>query len=101
MARIRPPAARSWFLTNFLQEARNGQIFAVAGHVKLIGGQNLAKSLGVTFDERVDTVFKSKTETGESNTVEQVAAFVLLLAVPAGRGIAGAQLSIDGGIASY
>ena len=39
--------------------------------------------------------------TGELNTVEQVAELTLMLAGPAGRGITGAQLSIDGGIASY
>lgn len=65
------------------------------------GGQNLAASLGMTFDEMVDNVFKSKTMTGELNTVEQVADLALLLAGPAGRGITGSQLSVDGGIATY
>lgn len=65
------------------------------------GGPGLAKSLGMTFDEMVDNVFKSKTLTGELNTVEQVAEMALLLAGPAGRGITGALLSVDGGIAPY
>jgi len=65
------------------------------------GGVDLAASLGMTFDEMVDNVFKSKTMTGELNTVEQVAELTLMLAGPTGRGITGAQLSIDGGIASY
>jgi len=65
------------------------------------GGPVLAKSLGMTFDEMVENVFKSQTMTGELNTVEQVAELVLLLAGPAGRGITGAQLSVDGGIATY
>jgi 3-hydroxybutyrate dehydrogenase len=65
------------------------------------GGPTLAASLGMTFDEMVDKLFKSKTMTGELNTVEQVAEFALLLAGPAGRGITGAQLSVDGGIATY
>jgi 3-hydroxybutyrate dehydrogenase len=65
------------------------------------GGPVLAESLGMTFDEMVENVFKSQTMTGELNTVEQVAELALLLAGPAGRGITGAQLSIDGGIATY
>ena len=44
---------------------------------------------------------KSQTMTGELNTVEQVAELAMLLAGPAGRGITGAQLSVDGGIATY
>ena len=65
------------------------------------GGQNLAASLGMTFDEMVDNLFKSKTMTGELNTVEQVAELALVLAGPAGRGITGSQLSVDGGISTY
>jgi len=65
------------------------------------GGPDLAASLGMTFDEMVENLFKSKTMTGELNTVEQVADLALLLAGPAGRGITGAQLSVDGGIATY
>jgi NAD(P)-dependent dehydrogenase (short-subunit alcohol dehydrogenase family) len=65
------------------------------------GGPGLAESLGMSFEEMVDTVFKSKTLTGELNTVEQVAQMALLLATPAGRGITGALLSVDGGIAPY
>lgn len=65
------------------------------------GGQNLAASLGMTFEEMVDNLFKSKTMTGELNTVEQVADLAILLAGPAGRGITGTQLSVDGGIATY
>jgi 3-hydroxybutyrate dehydrogenase len=65
------------------------------------GGPVLAESLGMTFDEMVENVFKSQTMTGELNTVEQVAELALVLAGPAGRGITGAQLSIDGGIATY
>lgn len=65
------------------------------------GGPVLAESLGMTFDEMVENVFKSQTMTGELNTVEQVAELALVLAGPAGRGITGAQLSVDGGIATY
>ena len=65
------------------------------------GGPDLARSLGMTFDEMVEKIFKSKTLTGELNTVEQVAEMALFLASPAGRGITGATLSVDGGIAPY
>ena len=65
------------------------------------GGPGLAASLGMTFDEMVDKIFKSKTLTGELNTVDQVAQMALLLAGPAGRGITGALLSVDGGISPY
>jgi 3-hydroxybutyrate dehydrogenase len=65
------------------------------------GGPELAKSLGMTFEEMVDTLFRSKTLTGELNTVAQVAELAVLLAGPAGRGITGALLSVDAGIAPY
>lgn len=65
------------------------------------GGPGLAASLGMTFEEMVDNIFRSKTLTGELNTVEQVAQMALLLAGPAGRGITGALLSVDAGIAPY
>lgn len=43
------------------------------------GGPVLAESLGMTFDEMVENVFKSQTMTGELNTVEQVAELALVL----------------------
>ena len=65
------------------------------------GGPALAASMGMTFDEMVENVFKAKTLTGELNTVEQVAETAVFLASAAGRGITGAQLSVDGGMAPY
>ena len=65
------------------------------------GGPALAETMGMTFDEMVNNVFKAKTLTGELNTVEQVAETAVFLASPAGRGITGAQLSVDGGMAPY
>ncbi len=67
----------------------------------LDGGPGLAKTLGMSFDELVDNVFKAKTMTGEINTVEQVAETAVFLASPAGRGITGAQISVDAGMTSY
>ena len=64
-------------------------------------GPATAEAMGMTFDEMVENIFKSKTLTGELNTVEQVAEMALFLASPVGRGITGATLSVDGGIAPY
>jgi NAD(P)-dependent dehydrogenase (short-subunit alcohol dehydrogenase family) len=65
------------------------------------GGPALAETLGMTFDEMVNNVFKAKTLTGELNTVEQIAEMAVFLASPAGRGITGAQISVDGGMSPY
>ena len=65
------------------------------------GGPGTAASMGMTYQEMIDNVFKAKTMTGEVNTVEQVAAVAVLLASPAGRGITGAFINVDGGQAPY
>lgn len=65
------------------------------------GGPALAESMGMTFDEMVENVFKAKTLTGELNTVEQIGETAVFLASPAGRGITGAQISVDGGMTPY
>jgi enoyl-[acyl-carrier-protein] reductase (NADH) len=57
--------------------------------------------MGMTFDEMVENVFKAKTLTGELNTVEQIGETAVFLASPAGRGITGAQISVDGGMTPY
>ena len=60
-----------------------------------------AAAMGLTYDEMVEKVFKSKTLTGELNTVEQVAAIAVLLASDAGRGITGSFFNVDGGQSPY
>jgi 3-hydroxybutyrate dehydrogenase len=65
------------------------------------GGPGTAAAMGMTYDEMVENVFKSKTLTGELNTVEQVAAVAVLLASEAGRGITGAFFNVDGGQSPY
>lgn len=67
----------------------------------LNGGPGTAAAMGLTFDEMVDQVFKSKTLTGQLNTAEQVAAVAVLLASDAGRGITGSFFNVDGGQAPY
>ena len=66
-----------------------------------VTGGDFHEALGMTLDEMVDTVFKSKTLTGEINTAEQVAETAVFLASPTGRGITGAQISVDAGISTY
>jgi 3-hydroxybutyrate dehydrogenase len=65
------------------------------------GGPGLAQSMGITFDEMVNDVFKAKTMTGELNTVEQIGEMTAFLASSAGRGITGQQLSVDCGLSTY
>jgi NAD(P)-dependent dehydrogenase (short-subunit alcohol dehydrogenase family) len=65
------------------------------------GGPGTAAAMGLTFDEMVDQVFKSKTLTGQLNTAAQVAAVAVLLASEAGRGITGSFFNVDGGQAPY
>lgn len=65
------------------------------------GGPAMAETMGMTFDEMVDNLFRAKTMTGELNTVEQIGEMVVFLASKAGRGITGQQLSVDCGISTY
>jgi 3-hydroxybutyrate dehydrogenase len=67
----------------------------------LQGGPGTAAAMGMSYDEMVEKVFKSKTLTGELNTVEQVAAVAVLLASDAGRGITGSFFNVDGGQSPY
>ena len=66
-----------------------------------LGGPTTAAAMGLSYDEMIERVFKSKTLTGELNTVAQVAAVAVLLASDAGRGITGAFFNVDGGQSPY
>ena len=57
--------------------------------------------MGMTYDEMVEKVFRSKALTGELNTVEQVAAIAVRLASEAGRGITDSFFNVDGDQSSY
>ncbi|WP_322779582.1 SDR family NAD(P)-dependent oxidoreductase [Frankia sp. Cas4] len=63
-------------------------------------GPATAAAMGITFDEMVE-LFAKESSIKRPNTVEEVAAMAVLLASPAGAGITGALLSVDGGTASY
>jgi NAD(P)-dependent dehydrogenase (short-subunit alcohol dehydrogenase family) len=65
------------------------------------GGPGTAAAMGMTYDEMIEKVFKSKTLTGELNTVEQVAAVAVLFASEPGRGITGSFFNVDGGQVPY
>jgi NAD(P)-dependent dehydrogenase (short-subunit alcohol dehydrogenase family) len=64
-------------------------------------GPQTAAAMGLTFDEMVEKVFKSKTLTGELNTTAQVAAIAVVLASDAGCGITGSFFNVDGGQSPY
>ena len=63
-------------------------------------GPETAKAMGLEFDEMI-AMFASESAIKRPNTVEEIAAMVLLLASPEGAGITGALLSVDGGTAQY
>jgi 3-hydroxybutyrate dehydrogenase len=63
-------------------------------------GPASAEAMGMSFDDYVAMIVATSA-TKQPNTVEQVAAMALLLASPAGAGITGTALSIDGGTAPY
>jgi NAD(P)-dependent dehydrogenase (short-subunit alcohol dehydrogenase family) len=65
------------------------------------GGPATAAAMGLSYDEMIERVFKSKTLTGELNTAAQVAAIAVLLASDAGRGITGSFFNVDGGQSPY
>jgi NAD(P)-dependent dehydrogenase (short-subunit alcohol dehydrogenase family) len=63
-------------------------------------GAAAAAAMGKTFDEMIQQ-FSDESAIKRPNTVEEVAALAVLLASPAGAGITGALLSVDGGTAAY
>jgi 3-hydroxybutyrate dehydrogenase len=59
-----------------------------------------AAAMGMTYDEYVATIVAGSA-LKRANTVEEVAALAVFLCSPAGAGITGACLSVDGGTAPY
>ena len=64
------------------------------------GGPATAEAMGMTFDEMVD-MFSQESAVKRPTTVEEVAALAVLLASPAGSGITGQAISVDGGTTPY
>jgi 3-hydroxybutyrate dehydrogenase len=66
---------------------------------KTTGADNAAAS-GITYEQFLEN-YASQSLTKKLNTVEEVAAVALLLASPAGAGITGSSINVDGGTAPF
>jgi len=63
-------------------------------------GMENAAATGITYEEFLDHYAKD-TLTGKLNTVEECAAVAMLLASPAGAGITGTAINVDGGTSPW
>ena len=63
-------------------------------------GPGAAAASGITYEEFLD-VYAQESMIKRLNTVEEVAAVALLLAGPAGAGITGSLVNVDGGTSPY
>ncbi len=63
-------------------------------------GLESAEASGLTYEQFIDH-YSSQTLTGRINTVEEVAAVALLLVSPAGAGITGTAINVDGGTSPF
>lgn len=63
-------------------------------------GLESAEASGMTYDQFLDH-YARETLTGRINTVEEVAAVALLLCSPAGAGITGSAINVDGGTSPF
>lgn len=63
-------------------------------------GPTYAAENGMTYEEYLGQ-YTTETATGRLNEVDEIAAMVRLLVGPAGRGISGALLNVDGGTSPY
>lgn len=63
-------------------------------------GPDTAKAMGMSFEAMI-AMFAEESAIKRPNTVEEIAAVAVLLASPAGAGITGASISVDGGTAQY
>jgi 3-hydroxybutyrate dehydrogenase len=71
---------------------------AVETDLMTVTGAEAAKSLGMTYDEYIDS-YAQEAAIKRINTVEEVAAVAVLLASELGGGITGALMDVDGGTA--
>lgn len=63
-------------------------------------GPDTAEAMGMTFDEMV-AMFSAESAVKRPTTIDEVAALAVLLASPAGSGITGQNISVDGGTTPY
>jgi len=73
---------------------------AVETDLMLTTGADNAAASGLTYEQFRDA-YAQQALTKKLNTVEEVAAVALLLASPAGAGITGTTINVDGGTAPY
>jgi 3-hydroxybutyrate dehydrogenase len=73
---------------------------AIETDLMLTTGADNAAASGVTYEEYRDS-YAAQSLTKKLNTVDEVAAMVMLLVSPAGAGITGTTINIDGGTAPY
>jgi 3-hydroxybutyrate dehydrogenase len=73
---------------------------AVETDLMRTAGLDNAEASGMTYEEFIDH-YASETLTGRINAVEEVAAVALLLVSPAGAGITGATINVDGGTSPW
>jgi NAD(P)-dependent dehydrogenase (short-subunit alcohol dehydrogenase family) len=64
------------------------------------GGRLAAEAAGITYEEFLGQ-YAAQAMTGRLNTVEQVAAVATLLASPAGAGMTGGLINVDGGTSPW
>jgi 3-hydroxybutyrate dehydrogenase/3-oxoacyl-[acyl-carrier protein] reductase len=73
---------------------------AVETDLMKTAGANNASATGITYEQFLDG-YARQTLTKKINTVEEVAAVALLLVSPAGAGITGTTINVDGGTAPH
>jgi 3-hydroxybutyrate dehydrogenase len=73
---------------------------AVETDLMLTTGADNAAAAGITYEQFRDS-YAQQSLTKRLNTVDEVAAVALLLASPAGAGITGTTINVDGGTAPY
>lgn len=73
---------------------------AVETDLMMTVGADSAAAAGITYEAFLDT-YAQQSLTKRLNTVDEVAAVALLLASPAGAGITGTTINVDGGTAPY
>ena len=73
---------------------------AVETDMMLTAGPAAAATMGITYEQFIDGYAK-ETMIKRINTVEEVAAVAVLLASPAGGGLTGGMINVDGGTSPY
>ena len=73
---------------------------AVETDLMMTTGANNAEAAGITYEQFLDS-YAQQSLTKKLNTVHEVAAVAMLLASPAGAGITGTTINVDGGTAPH